>query len=791
MAHSRSRRSRMNAQSAQSAQVRRVRHGTESVREEAARLEAAQQLPPAQLRLPEELREAMREVLTAAEQAKLEALYAGGTEADADLSRVKDLLSRNRRLTRWLTQAETLATERERAIQAGLAGQPYYGEAGGIGSFLGMRPQTDDRFGAAGSRTIDDRSAEVQTWASPTGRVTGTGSRYDNRLAPNDWRNNADAVNGAGLLRDFSMTDEWVRAAINRRRSQVGHSKLAVIPANPLKPYNKGLARAIQLLLDMPNEGRQNRRELLEAVTEDILVLDRGVISKDMDLARRPHALYAEDGATIRIYSGWTGDPNEPRYLYVDPGSARRIPLRNDQVICIMENPASYRNGLSPVMVLKQTIENDLAAMRSAKHMVDMKPPPAIIQFPGAQQNQITAIRDYYDMEVAGRKEAFFVGGESDINVEKLVFSARDNQWLEWQEYLCRKIAIIFKMPPSLFGANFHASMGDPINNINWEMFADEGFVELLTLIEEYLNRELLADFAPKLSLNREDIESLNLKIVFPQVGEINRQMHAERAAAIAADGLVQLPSFTLNQILSMRGEELVAGGNTFYVNTSLGPVPWLSYDGNIANYNPLQLMAGLDDDGSESGTNHSTKPVKPKLPQPGSPQGQAGDPQQPPKKPSTAPTPRDAASRNSGNSGRPRNRQPVGGNNRRARQPSGRASQGRTRRHLDPALLGMTARQLRAVGQLSAAEELETLTRAYQHRALFDGREPGTYWTPGAATWQQALDDLYTEEMQIDDADDADDQEEEEGAEEGAPGAGEPADAGEEVTTEAEGIAS
>lgn len=643
--------------------------------------------------LPSDLQSVMRQVLTEAEQQRVKALAAGGRAEDADLKRVTDLLAQHPNLVRWLYRMETMAFAREAAAQGG---DP-------LDTVLGLAAESPrtPRIGAAGSLRMDVSTptpGELYTRASPTGRVTGDGGRYDPKRGNHDPRPNAEGVSYSGVLRMYSHDDPWVRAAINRRRTQVGRARLACIPMNPLKPYSRTLQRQVQRLLDAPNEARQNRRELLEAVVEDIITLDRGCLSKNMTLERRPTALYAEDGATIRIYTGWSGNPNEPRYLYVDPANNSSIPLRNDQIIMFISNPASYRTGLSILQSLKETVEADLKATRSAAHMVDMKPPPGVIQFPGAQKNQIDDIRNSYDRDVAGRKNLWFVGGDEPIHLEKLIYSAKDNQWLEWQDYIRTKIAICFKMPPSLLGADFHASEGDALANTS--MFADEGQLELMALIEEYLNMELLGDFAPQDDRGFPDLGSLNLKIIFPEVGEINRQMHAERAAAIAAQGLTQLPSFTLNQVLAMRGEQLVPHGNTFYVNTSLGPVPWLSYDGDVANYNNLPGMAGLADSeggsggASDDGSNANVTINGPRPQQPGKPRGTDSNPQQPPKKPSSAPTPGDAR-----------------------RQP----------------------------GQTAAGWTPDL--RRQQHdldvRRVYDGRLPGTYWSPTT----QSLDALSEED--------------------------------------------
>ncbi len=425
---------------------------------------------------------------------------------------------------------------------------------------------------------------------SPTGNATPQQSAQSGSWSGQ--KDTTDTVVNARILRDWADSNEWVRAAINVRRQQIGRASIAVLPANERKTYNKQLAKKVQLILDQPNELRQNYYDLMAACVDDILVLDRGVIVKDMTAARQPVHLYNEDGANVKIYSSWSGKPNEPRYLYEDPNNSRKVPLRNDEAIVMTANPATYRFSLSPVQVLRNTIQADLAATRSAMQMVDMKPPPHMIQLPGATQSQLEQIRMKYETEIAGRKEIFWLGGQNNANVVPLIFSAKDNQWLEWQQYLAKKIAVSFQISPQQLGMTFDINKSTASSQ--QEIFEDTGLIPLLLLVEEYFNREILGDFATNFPDGRANFDLLNLRILFPEVTEADRQMHAEKAISIATTGLAGLPSMTLNQVLALFGEEGVEGGNTFYSQSAQGPVPWLSYDNEIGEFVSPYATGGM-----------------------------------------------------------------------------------------------------------------------------------------------------------------------------------------------------
>lgn len=449
------------------------------------------------------------------------------------------------------------------------------------GQFLSQHPQLITYL-----QSVQERE---QATLAAKGSPTGSFPQAQSTLA--GWvgdRNTAVGIPNAGVLRTWADSNEWVRSAINARRQQVERADIVVTPLDERKPYNRSLLKSVQRLLDQPNELRDSWRSLIGPVIEDTLVLDRGVMSKNMTLARKPVSLYYEDGAMIKIFPQWSGDPDEPRYLYEEPGGSNKVTLRNDELIVIMANVASYRYGLSPVQVLRNTIIADIEASKSAAHLVSMKPPPQALQIPGASDTQIRNWIASYDQNIAGKKELFVFGGNQPAQHFPLVFNAKDMQWLEWQEYLARKICAIFQISPQQIGLTMDINKATA--GVQQEIFEDTGLIPLFLLVEEYLNRELLADFAPQGLL-----ELLNLRIMFPEVSEMARQLHMEQIIQLAQAAMPGLPSMTPNQLLMARGEEPVKGGNTFWVNTTTGPVPWLSYDNELGHdYGPIGTSGEL-----------------------------------------------------------------------------------------------------------------------------------------------------------------------------------------------------
>jgi hypothetical protein len=323
-----------------------------------------------------------------------------------------------------------------------------------------------------------------------------------------------------------------------------------------------------------------------------MIVLGRGAISKGMTVDRKPTSLYAEDAATVKIYPGWDGDPNKPRYLFEELGTSRKVPLRNDELIMPFYSPATYRYSLSIVQVLLDTIKADLEATKQALRTMQQKPPPNAFQIQNASSQQLEAMRDAYDRDIAGQKEVFWFGGPSAALHFPLVFSAKENQFLEYQVYLVRKICALLQMSPQSLGVTF--DINKATGEVQQEIDENTGLIPMLLVLEDYFNRELVADYAPPLPYGRFDLNAVNLRIVFPMVSEFARQLHAQESMQMASQGLAGLPSVTINQVLAARGEEPVKGGDVFWIKTATGAVPWVGYDNELGDFAPISTGGSL-----------------------------------------------------------------------------------------------------------------------------------------------------------------------------------------------------
>lgn len=417
-------------------------------------------------------------------------------------------------------------------------------------------------------------------------------------------KNRPEGIPDARMLRDWADRDSLLRIGIGKLRRWVERADITIIPDDETKSYNKQIMKKLEDLYNYPNRYLDSPRSLVGPVVEDILVLDSGAIEKNMTVGRQPVELFYQDGATIKIYPNWSGDPKEPRYLYDPGGQANKRALRNDELILMSENVTSWRFRYSRVQFLRDEIIADLRATKAAMRMVEQKPPPHIVQLPNATGPQLDTVRARYDSEFQGERELLFMGGPETMQVHNLVYSLKDQQWLEWQVYLARKIATMLGLSPQEMGITFDVNRATA--EVQESATENSGFIPLLLLLEEYWNRELLADFCPRDQYQRPNLSKVNLRMMYPQVTEEARRLNALEAVKLAQIGMAGLPSMTLNQVLAMRGEKPVRGGDIFWVDTTNGPMPWLGYENEMGDYDPLSTAGTLGSQDASGGIEES-----------------------------------------------------------------------------------------------------------------------------------------------------------------------------------------
>jgi HK97 family phage portal protein len=405
-------------------------------------------------------------------------------------------------------------------------------------------------------------------------------------------------------LRRWSRTNPWIRAAINLRRTQVSRAKWDIVAVDSDSPVNAKKVQEIKDLLRMPNPKMESWRSLMEPVIEDILVLDQGVIEVvptnggRIGSANRPiSALYNKDASKLVFDSGWDGsDPNQPRYYEFDHDGREIARYLNHELIVIVANPVTYTPlGLSPLEVLAETIEADLAAAAYNAKAVTAAAPPGVLHLgEGVRADQVDAFRAYWDAEIAGRSQIAITGGGKGIQWMPLASSNRDMQFMEWQVYLARKICAVFGVQPQDIGISFDVNRSTSETGAAFTQ--DVGIAPLLDLIAEYITREIVWRY------------DQDLRFAYTDMG---RQSQGEMAAYYKT-ALAGLPWLRLNDALRERGQDGVGEqGEQIWLPSPQGYMPmdvYMKYLNNIV----AGGQSGPDDNTPPTANNPQGVPTPP-----------------------------------------------------------------------------------------------------------------------------------------------------------------------------------
>jgi hypothetical protein len=295
------------------------------------------------------------------------------------------------------------------------------------------------------------------------------------------------------LFRHWAEHSEWIRAAIKIRKGQVSQAEWVIAPIDHTKPWSISLQERIHSVFATPNPSQASFRGFIEKVVEDILVLDAGCIEKEFTLRGQVGQLWDVDGGTIKVSTIWDGEPEDPRYFWY-PDHQMRGSLLNRELLYIMDNPATYRVvGLAPLETLKLAVDSELGASAYNDRQMRAPTPDGMLDLgEGARPDQVGRFKDFWRAEVAGLGALAIIGGTKGAKFTGFRQNNRDAQFMEWQEYLVRKIAAVFQLAPMdlMLERDVNRSTGE----VQKENTDDRGFRPLLGLVSDFLTREVVWD---------------------------------------------------------------------------------------------------------------------------------------------------------------------------------------------------------------------------------------------------------------------------------------------------------
>ena len=295
------------------------------------------------------------------------------------------------------------------------------------------------------------------------------------------------------LYRHWSENSEWVRAAIDIRKGQVSAADWDIVPADPQKPYSKRLQREIVALFENPNPRSESFQTLVEEVVEDLLVLDAGAIEKVRSLDGRVREFWPVDGGAVKVNKLWDGDEEEPRYYWWPDYRERASWLNRDFAYMMLRPRTKSVVGLSNLEVLKRSIDAEIFGHDYNARQVTSASGDGIFDLgENARPDQVEKFQRYWLAEIAGKGATAFWGGTRGAKWIPFRGSNKDMQFLEWQEYLVKKIAAVFEMHPQDLGLT--AEVNKATSAVLDQQTDERGARRAMKIVQHNLTREIVWD---------------------------------------------------------------------------------------------------------------------------------------------------------------------------------------------------------------------------------------------------------------------------------------------------------
>jgi len=204
--------------------------------------------------------------------------------------------------------------------------------------------------------------------------------------------------------------------------------------------------------------------------------------------------LWPVDGGTIRVSALWDGsNPDEARYFWY-PDMVERARFKDDELIYMMLNPRSFTPiGLPLRSRSARMSPAELFGHEYNRRQVTGAAPDGVMDLgEGVTKDQVREFRQFFESEIAGRGAIGFIGGSKNAKWIPFRQTSRDMQFLEWQIYLVRKIAVVMGLTPQDLGVTFDVNRST--SEIQLQVSEDRGLRPLMSAIQDYFTEEVVWD---------------------------------------------------------------------------------------------------------------------------------------------------------------------------------------------------------------------------------------------------------------------------------------------------------
>ena len=269
--------------------------------------------------------------------------------------------------------------------------------------------------------------------------------------------NRRERPSGAQLYRSWAVHGELVRAALDVKIGQLTKAEWDLVPFDRTgRTPDVGLMNRMKEILMQPNPGEDGLDTFFQQLGEDLFTLDAAPFEKERLVRGEVIWLWPVDGNHIGVDKLWNGDPNMPRYFY-QPAVDVNVPFRNTDMGYIkMHHRTNSVMGIPPLETLKHAVTAELnGSMYNDKQVTQAAPDGIMDLGENARPDQVESFKALWNTLIAGKSMMAFWGGTKSAKFIPFKNNNRDMQFIEWQEYLVRKICAVLHLSPQDLGFSF------------------------------------------------------------------------------------------------------------------------------------------------------------------------------------------------------------------------------------------------------------------------------------------------------------------------------------------------
>lgn len=346
------------------------------------------------------------------------------------------------------------------------------------------------------------------------------------------------------ILRQCYIKNAAVRWCVDTIARETAFLPWAIVPnyLGPLKPRTLRHIVECTQFFNNPNANEESFPELLQAVLNDMLVIDRGIVEKVFSVNGLLAEIWARNGATFHPKK----DEHGVLLGYTQrlPGEGVPIEFSPNEIMFFRMNPSTYTVYGQPIL---EAIVNEIGAVMFstdwiAKSFSEDEIPPGILML-----GEIGV--EAYARAKADFQENKGVAGKGRIRV---IDNVKDAQWVELKRSNADQqlLQIMEKMDRVVY------------RNFDIEYDVSGSDVTTLSLLEKLHKIKLIQPLARKIAwkINNELIPSFGYEDIRFQF--VIRDAVSETARSVASRTYVMTGQRSINEVRQQDGHSAIPGGD-------------------------------------------------------------------------------------------------------------------------------------------------------------------------------------------------------------------------------------